>query len=999
MRKDRSEELEKFHAQNENAWLRRRRESIPVAIRDRTTTIAKAALTIKKGNHRNSPSDSEYRAIGKEIEGLSDAERLALFETIFPKLAPALDRAWRNLPRRAAFIETDDYFSARVPFRAGSAKRHLTFTRGVWFADVVGRLIGYDADPEWLAAWITHMHAYDCHVAAVLAGAIDIGDPTSDRLFEILKASATNTHPIGEMSIDVIAALLMSERTEAWDFVADLVLNGEREEGLRQAILESIHECHPDAFVRFLHLIMEERLVRFSSVVRAADVWFGLRLDSIGPAVIQKQVERAHLFLTDDRARDKALASGSGEEAYMALWCLAFRDLGAAAKRAAELVKDADPERRFASVAIAQLACAPEFLPVMLAALEDSDERVVAGGVRAVDRAAPIAASDSFKTEALFDALAAVFDRVAAGKPKKLAPIIWPWTAETLSTAFVGGPLVRVAPASRKDELVPRLEKLGPRERREVALGIGMAQSLRQAAESKQGKPGPLKPEAQAALIALLGDAAAEAREAAFKVLSPHPLTPAERDRIEDLLARKASDIRSKGIERLLTQSDEDALASASRLLEAASVEQHLAGAEILTQMAGMKRSVERVATEATRASDALAGSTKNRKPDARVESLLATARKADIEVPTLRDCLGLVPPERALIPPDSVPKPRAFEPLMMTLEAIELLMSLDDLVSKNKDLPIAGTKDLDDPSEARVLGSVWSIWDPPKRQDDDDEDYDSDATEADGLLGKIAHEDLWSQWWDSQRSTLGKTARRTLLLARLAMDVLGHLGYEYEHAKWPKGFQTLAPKGRPRPPKYDVVKDIIYWLLAREGTDADAALMLDQAERALAHGRIIDLHDEDDDHKRGPDPREPLTPELSMPFSWWRHMWYLPVMRLDDSARAALECRVFRLHRVADAFWPDYYAKVVREAVERMRAKHAKSGYYSSSWDSDFNLPAPSVRSLVSAIRAGEADEVDVIRYAIHAHEDEKWGDRVFGYWNSRALKPLLSGRTDVRL
>lgn len=987
MRKDRSEELEKFHAKNESHWLRDRRANIPGFILDRTATIAKAALTIKKGHHRNSHSDAELRAIGKELESLSDADRLALFEAVFPKLAPALDRAWRDLPRRAAFIEADNYFSARVPFRAGSAKRHLIFTRGVWFVNVVGALVGYDADPEWLAAWITHLHNNDCHVAAVLAGAIDIGDKTGDRVFEILKASATNTHPVGEMSIDVIAALLMSKRVDAWEFVADLLLNGKREEGLRQAILESIHECHPDAFIRSLDLIREERLVRFSSVVRAADVWFGLHWDSIGPAVIQKQVDRAHLYLTDVRARDKALAAGSGEEAYMALWCVAFRDLGAAAKRAAELVKDKDPERRFAAVAIAQMAGVPEFLPVIIAALKDPDERVAAGGVRAIEQAAPIDAPESFKTDALFDALASVFDRAAATKPKKLEPIIWPWTVATLSTAFVGGPLVRIAPGSRKEELIPRLEKLGPRERREVALGIGLAQGLRHAAESKSGKPRPLKPEAQAALIALLGDAATETREAAFRVLSSHPLTPAERDRIEELLARKASDIRTKGIERLLTQSDEDALASASRLLGAAGVEQHLAGAEILAQMAGAKRSVDRVAAEATRASGTLAGSTKNTKPDARVESLLATARKGHIVVPTLRDCLGLVPPERVLIPPDSVPKPRTFEPLVMTREAIAMLMSLERLMQANRDLPISGSRDSEDPSQDMVLGGAYpyQLWNPGDGVGRRSQWTSYRTAEGSLDLGEMQHAELWLGWWNSQATAYGETATRVLLLAWL-IDVFIDGGGWGDRGKWRSSIKAILPTPAPRAP-LPLAAHIIRWLMFRLLESPTVDTLLHQAEGAIARGSFIDRVPGNESDRR----TRPKSTAIELSFESWARYIHTLIPALPGDSAAAARLRLYRLYRMVDAAWPDYYQRVLRGPLEEKRAKNHHQKRHSWSSHPDGNMPRPNLVEFAAAANANEADEIDFFRLAIQEHDGEEWRDHIMDRWS---LGPHLSGR-----
>ena len=993
-RRDREEQLESFRVKSDQAWLQDRSQRVPDRIRDKTASVAEIALSRKRNRSNEAITDSEFVAAGKELEGLSDRERTELFGAIFPKLATALDRAWHDLPRRAAFIEMDSYFGARVPFRAGSAKRHISYSRAVWFQSVVRSLIGFDPDPEWLAAWVSHLSNYDGHLSALLAGAIDAGGKSGEAVLEALKLSSTNSHSVGEMSFSVIQALLISARPEAWDFVADLLLNGSREEGLRQAILESIHECHPDAFIRILHLIMEERLVRFSSVVRAADVWFGLRWDSIGPAVIQKQIERAYLYLTDTNAREKALTTGSGEEAYMALWCVAFRDLGAAAKRASDLVKDKDPERRFAAVSVARIAGASEFIPTFIAALGDGDDRVVAGAVRALSNVGVISAPIAFKSESVFDALAPVFDRAAAGTPKELAPIIWPWTVATLSPQFVGEALTRFVPESRAEEMIPRLARLGPNERRQIAAGIGAVEAFRSMyeGERKHKKPRPISVEARTALLSLLGDASTDTREVAFRALSLHPVTPEERDRIEELLSRKASDLRTKGIERLLAQDDGDALASAARLLDATSVDQQLAGAEILTQMAGKKRAVDRVAAAATRASESTLQASK-KKPDARVTALLESARKADVILPTLRDCLGLLPPERALIPPSSVPKPRAFQPLMMTREAIELTASLDALVEKHKDLPIAGTKDFDDSSKERVIGGMHSIWHLPNRYDEDEEKDDSDENKALGPLGRIDYEEIWTEWWDEQRSKLGENSHKSLLLARLAMDVLNHLGWKYEHTKWPKGFQPLTPKGRPRPPKHDVVEGIMSWLLAREGTLEDAAPMLDQAERALALDRFIDPWANRYQRDDKPDPRELLTSELIMPFSWWRHMWYLPTLRFNDAARVAAERRVFQLHRIADALWPEHYDRVIRGPLEEARAQNAARDVYESYLDSDFDLPRPSLSSIAASIQDGLADEFDVIRYAIHRHEGEKWRDRTFGRWRKAATKSFSSG------
>lgn len=976
---NRKEELATFHTENENAWLRDRRRAISARLQDKTQTTLKAALTIKPGSYRNSVTHEEHVVIGKELAGLSDAERLALFESIFPKLALAMDRAWRDLPRRAAYIEQNVYYSPRVPFRAGSAAHHLAVLRGAWFEDVVSALVGYDPDPEWLAAWITHLHRGEDHVASVLAGAIDLGGRVGDSVLEILKASATNTHPIGEMSFAVIQALLISARPEAWDFVADLFLNGSRQEGLRQAILESIHECHPDAFIRMLHLIMEERLVRFSSVVRAADVWFGLRWDSIGPAPIQKQIERAYLYLTDEAAREKAQKSGTGEEAYMALWCVAFRDLGRAAAESIALMKDKDPERRFAAVTLARMARAREFLPVFVAALADPDDRVVAGAVRGLKHVG-YSVPESLKSEAIFDGLARVFDRAAAAKPTKLEPIIWPWTAETLSTRFIGEPLTRFVPKSRVEEMIPRIAQLAPHERKQIVADIGRIGAFEWMWERAKGgkKPRPLSAEAHATLLTILGDAAAETRNVAFRALSLHPITPAERDRIEELLARKAPDLRTKGLERLLTQTDEDALASAVRLLRAPGVEQQLAGAEILTEMAGKKRSPDRVAAEASLASESLprAGT---KKPDARVLALLRKAQAANVAVPTLRDCLGLVPPDRVLIPPDSVPKPRKFEPLMMTREAIELVMSLDALVERHKDLPVQGVRDPELPEQEMLLGSVYGyqIW--SKRSGaNGDSGHISQRSQNDELeIGEMQHAAIWTEWWNTRRAALGEAAEITLLRSWLLDEFQERAGSKASTV-WRAGLRSVLPRAS-TPTPTGVTRHILAWLMLTNVDRAAVELLIDQAELSLAEERFI-ASPVVEGGRRASD--QLPTPALTLTFERWMHYVGKLAPALPKRDAEAVRRRTFQLHRIADAYWPDHYQRIVGP---QLKQAHDEDDDDEFTWtnDSDERCPRPSAAEIVAAIQAGEADEIDFIRLALLQHEGERWEDHFLRRWS----------------
>src|SRR5262249_4411620 len=123
-----------------------------------------------------------------------------------------------------------------------------------WYAEYgayLGR--GYGADP----------------LGRLLAAVIDAGGETGEAVFDILLASARGEHEVGAMGRHVTRALLSASRSDGWTFVEKLLLAAQREEGLRQVVLEAVDEAHPEAFRRMLHVILENDLSRFSAVTRA----------------------------------------------------------------------------------------------------------------------------------------------------------------------------------------------------------------------------------------------------------------------------------------------------------------------------------------------------------------------------------------------------------------------------------------------------------------------------------------------------------------------------------------------------------------------------------------------------------------------------------------------------------------------------------------------------------------------------------------------------------
>src|SRR5262249_23673547 len=191
---------------------------------------------------------------------LAVKDRGKLFETFHPKLARNLELGWQ--------------LRGRLPYQLGSARRayHMPpddrtafASRLAWFRAVHSALVSYDQDIHWVAEWAVHISSYSSAdaIGILLAAALDDGDA---EVFETLNASASNQDEMGSVGRHVTRGLLCSAKPEAWEFAEKLLLAAQRQEGLRQVILETIDEAHPEAFKRMMRLILSENLLRFSSV-------------------------------------------------------------------------------------------------------------------------------------------------------------------------------------------------------------------------------------------------------------------------------------------------------------------------------------------------------------------------------------------------------------------------------------------------------------------------------------------------------------------------------------------------------------------------------------------------------------------------------------------------------------------------------------------------------------------------------------------------------------
>jgi hypothetical protein len=734
----------------------------------------------------------ERGAARQHLAGLSDEDRRRLFEIFFPALAPWLEKTWRLLARLPYQVGV-----GRLPFRAPRSPDLAIHRRFEWLRFLVWALEGYDPEIRWLAAWAPHVSAgwsLDS-VGVLLAAAVEEGGETGDEVFATLRDSASGTHEIGAMGDHVVSGLLCPDRPEAWRIVGDLLLAAQRQEGLRQAIMERADESHPGAFRHLLDLTLEHDLIRFSSVVRAADTWLGLQWDAANAGEVRRILERASACLEDPSAARDAIAGDESADIYYGLWSMAVGDVFPAIEVAKEVLADKSAERRFAAAHFLSRSCLFHAWESLVPLIDDPDRRVATLAAETL--------ADGQLTEKrgvdVFAALARNIDRLAGGA-EEVEAIVWPWCRPKTDRKSIAGALEKNLGDRSPRELDPFLSDLGPNARTRLVRRVGRQKELTD--------------DDRAILLRFTGDKSADVQEEVFKRLKRIRVSPHEATSLESLLHRKAANLRRGVIDLLLNQSPVRALESADRLLADGKALKREAGLELLRRLSesGKKERECRERAERYR---------KDRgelKADERVH--LDAILSKDAEPVTLEDGLGLYDPGKLAPVPDVVKQKLSLE----TRGAVAGLESLVALVHEHRtdrivaeDMGEGWTVEMKD----MILGEARWIFPAPKP-----------GIDADADRKRLPLADLWFDWEETRGKKLrdrdGLELVRALLLTRIPPERRAEFTVRGVIDK-------LFGKKEIRVEYRETVGLILLWYLKLRPVEGTADLLLDALEHALA--------------------------------------------------------------------------------------------------------------------------------------------------------------------
>ena len=562
---------------------------------------------------------------------------------------------------------------------------------------------------EWFAVWVPYLNYRAPDVLGILlAAAINQNDALGQTIFAILTASASGNHDVGAMGRHVTRALLVANRVDGWDFIERLLLAAQRQEGLRQTILETVDEAHPISFRRMLRLIVEQNLTRFSATIRAVDVWFGFGLESLNEKLALQILTQVVELLENPDAQAAALDSEDPQTVYLALWTAGFVDAIAALDLATPLLNHPQATHRFVAVHfLAQLDITPARF-IILSAVGDPDLGVATCAVQALSHTRDATHQNSDAFERLEQVLANF-----PVKPKTLS-LVWEWIKLKPSQNLVASALVQNLGQRSPKRLIPYLSLLDSYGRSNVA---GLLAEIK-----------PWDSETRSAMFDLVGDASSWVRERVIRLLQQCSIAAEESDQLEQLLTRKASDLRRGILGLLLAQPDEAAIASAQRLLQAKLAPQRQAGLELLRELVQQNRLLDRARSLATEYQA-------NRSKLTITETQSLNGILQTETEPTLTNALGLV---QADLTPISTPQVLTI-PIITTPAAIACLSALDELIHEHRQTPVK----LAEQNEEELLGNSWNF---PR--------YDPRLSHE-ANLSRLPLNDVWQNWWHDRPSTL----------------------------------------------------------------------------------------------------------------------------------------------------------------------------------------------------------------------------------------------------
>jgi len=288
--------------------------------------------------------------------------------------------AWNRLPQK---MYQDGY--TRRSFRAPNNKKYLLVNQVNFLRSLLNGPQTYnyhDNNTVHYDLSIEDQIRYDTEITnstnqfMIWSAAIDLN---KENLFQLFEDIIFNKDPRGKVSRNIIKALLNSEKKENWELVEKLLLAAQRQEGLRQTVLEALDETSIGALQYMIRVIIDNKLTRFSSVVRSIDTWTGLGWESEKETTVRNIINLASGYFSNPETIPAGIQSKNNNEVYMALWVQGVFDVEKTVPYLNELLEKGSVEKKSLAIKFAGETNDPYIeMPLYFKALDDENLQVMA---------------------------------------------------------------------------------------------------------------------------------------------------------------------------------------------------------------------------------------------------------------------------------------------------------------------------------------------------------------------------------------------------------------------------------------------------------------------------------------------------------------------------------------------------------------------------------------------------------------------------------------------
>jgi hypothetical protein len=428
--------------------------------------------------------------------------------------------------------------------------------------------------------------------------AINKGD---EKLIADLKNILQNKGETGDISANIIQLVLKSNRPDLWEDIKNLLVTAQRQEGLRQAIVNTITIANLGAKIVLLQTILDNNLHRFASVLTAMQQYILLPLAD-GLETNEKNISRllplAIRFLTEKGQNTEGVLSGNNyTEIYMQLWALRQFDAKKFWTECDKLMQSPDAQKR-AIVCYSTIYIRPRgFEFVKRYAATETDLMVRWNIFKSLENNPGDEKYD--KTDGTWEFFEKLIAEIPEGGLKNPNPK-FSWEAYDFNPKWLFIHWAyRVARATKRSA---EMLKYQDRFDGDLRGGIFSDHFREQFDLHNSGKPvstfNPNEFDRNWILNAIQDKSATVYRSGLvlYSLLTP---TAAEMPILLGLLSRKSDDIRKPILAILSKLNDEDLKASITTLLASKKEEQRLAALDLLQQMKQQNRLMDFVADSA----------------------------------------------------------------------------------------------------------------------------------------------------------------------------------------------------------------------------------------------------------------------------------------------------------------------------------------------------------------------------------------------------------------